>query len=606
MENLFLEPYSLMSNSQSLGPLVFIQRKGESLTNCRVITQYFFLFKGGTNQMMRSSMIKEGILKTSSRSLLKALGLTNDEIAKPFIGVCNSMNTAVPGHMHLNAIADAVMAGIYSNGGTPIMFPAIGVCDGMICGQPGMKYSLPTRELIADSIESVALAQCLDALVLIATCDKIVPGMLMAAARLDIPSILISGGPMMAGRFNGKDISIISIGEAIGGMIAGKVTPDELLAMEDVACPGCGGCSGMFTANSMNCMSEVLGMALPGNGTIPAVHAARIRLAKETGHRIVDMYNEDLKPSDIMTRETFMNALTMDMMIGCSTNTVLHLPAIANELDIKIDLQTINDIGKKTPNVCHISPAGPYHIQDLDEAGGMSALINLGIEGGLVNGSTQTVTGKTIQENVAGCQVKNTEIVRPLDNPHSPEGGLSILWGNLAPEGSVVKSGAVDPSCYVFRGPAKVFNNEDDAKMATIGGKVQKGDVVVIRYEGPQGGPGMQEMIAVTALLAGLGLEKDIALVTDGRFSGATRGASVGHICPEASAGGPIALVEDGDIIEVNIPERTVKLEVDDAVLAERRAKWVAPELPVKKGWLVRYSAQVSSASQGATLRQRL
>jgi dihydroxy-acid dehydratase len=466
-----------------------------------------------------------------------------------------------------------------------------------------MKYSLPTRELIADSIESVALAHCFDALVLVASCDKIVPGMLMAAARLNIPSIIISGGPMMAGNFKGKDMSIINIGEAIGELIAGKITAEELLEMEDYACPGCGACAGMFTANSMNCMTEILGMALPGNGTVPAVHSARLRLAKKTGERIVAMFEEDLKPADIITEQALINALTLDMMIGCSTNTVLHLPAIAHELGIKISLPQIDEIGKKTPNVCHISPSGPYHLQDLHDNGGMPALIKMAIEGGLVNGNTKTVTGQTLAENVADAKFANNDIIRPLDNPYSREGGLAILWGNLAPEGSVIKSAAVDPSMFYHRGPAKVFNSETEAQHAILGGQIEKGDVIVIRYEGPQGGPGMQEMIAVTAILAGLGLEKDVALVTDGRFSGATRGGAVGHVCPEASAGGPIALVEDGDMIEIDISRRALNLLVDDAELEKRKQSWVPPAPTVTKGWLTRYAKLVSSASEGAILK---
>ncbi len=551
---------------------------------------------------MRSDVLKDGITRTSARSLLKALGFTSEDIKKPWIGICNTFNTIIPGHMNLNTITDAVSAGIWIAGGTPMVFPAIGVCDGIICGNPGMKYSLPTRELIADSIESVAESHCLDALVLVASCDKIVPGVLMAAARLDIPSIVISGGPMMAGNFQEKDISIIDIGEAIGGLIAGKITPEELLEMEDYACPGCGACSGMFTANSMNCMTEILGMALPGNGTIPAIDSARLRLAKKTGERIVAMFHEDLKPSDIIKEETIINALTLDMMIGCSTNTVLHLPAIAHELGIPVTLKQIDDIGKKSPNVCHISPSGPYHLQDLDKNGGMSTLIKLALDGGLINGNMKTVTGKTLAENVQDVKVTNNEIVRPLSNPYSDEGGLAILWGNLAPEGSVVKAAAVDPSMFYHKGPAKVFDSETDAQNAVLGGKISKGDVIVIRYEGPQGGPGMQEMIAVTALLAGLGIEKEVALVTDGRFSGATRGGSVGHVCPEASAGGPIALVEDGDLIEIDIPNRTLNFLVDGEELTKRKEAWTAPAPKITKGWLTRYAKLVSSASRGAIL----
>jgi dihydroxy-acid dehydratase len=556
---------------------------------------------------MKSDVLKDGIFKTSARSLLKALGMTSDEIKKPWIGVCNSFTTLIPGHMHLNQIANAVVSGIESNGGTSFMFPAIGICDGITCGNPGMRFSLPSRELIADSIESVAEAHALDALVLIPTCDKIVPGMLMAAARLDIPSIVVSGGPMMAGRFQGKDVSIIDIGEAIGGYMVGKVTAEDLAIMEDQACPGCGGCAGMFTANSMNCMTEVLGMALPGNGTIPAVHSGRLRLAKASGQRIVDMVQEDLRPSRIMTSEVLRNALVMDMMIGCSTNTTLHLPAIAHELNIDLDIQDFDDIGKTTPNVCHISPAGPYHIQDLDENGGISALLELGIQGGFISGDHITVTGRTLREVVAGKAdlISDKEVIRPLEQPYSPEGGLAILWGNLAPEGSVVKISAMDPAMFQHTGPARVFDSENDAQTALFEGKIAKGDVIVVRYEGPKGGPGMQEMIAITAILAGMGLASDVALVTDGRFSGATRGGAIGHVTPEAADGGPIGLIQEGDTIVIDIPNRTLNVLVEEDEWARRRAEWEIPAKLRSKSWLARYADHVGPASKGAVLSIR-
>ncbi|MGE5380989.1 MAG: dihydroxy-acid dehydratase [Methylocystaceae bacterium] len=557
---------------------------------------------------MRSDVLKDGVLRSSSRSLLKALGLTNEEIKKPWIGICNSFNTLVPGHMHLNTITEAVMAGVYSNGGTPFVFPAIGICDGITCGNPGMRFSLPSRELIADSIETIVEAHALDALVLIPTCDKIVPGMLMAAARLDLPCIVVSGGPMMAGRLEGQNVSIISIGEAIGSLMKGETSVEKLAELEEAACPGCGGCAGMFTANSMNCLTEVLGMALPGNGTIPAVASARLRMAKNAGYRIVDMFREDLKPSRIMTSQALQNAVVLDMMIGCSTNTALHLPAIAHELRIDLDINVFDAIGRQTPNICHISPAGPYHLQDLDENGGVSAILDQGIKGKLINGDCLTVSGDRLAAVVEGAaaRIRNQEVIRPLERPYSEEGGLAILWGNIAPEGSVVKISAMDPAMFYHRGPARVFESEGQAQQAVLQGQINKGDVIVIRGEGPQGGPGMQEMIAVTALLAGFGLASEVALITDGRFSGATRGGSVGHISPEAAAGGPITLIEEGDQIEIDIPARTVNVVVDAEVLAQRKDNWQPPAAKTTRGWLARYAQMVGPASSGAVLKTRL
>ncbi len=556
---------------------------------------------------MKSAAVKDGVVRATSRSLLKASGWTDEEIRQPFIGIANAITNVFPGHSHLQQIGDAVMAGVRMAGGTPLMFSTIAVCDGLANGHEGMKFSLPSREIIADSIEIMARAHCFDAMVLIASCDKIVPGMLMAAARLNLPSILVSGGPMMAGRFAGTDISLIDLGEARGRVLRKDLTEEKFNEMEDEACPGCGSCAGMFTANSMGCLAEALGMALPGNGTIPAVHAARIRLAKASGQRAVEAFRDDLKPSDILTCDAFLNALTLDMLIGCSTNSALHLPAIAHEMNLGIDLSTIHAVGQKTPNVTRISPAiSPdgkrYHLQDLHEAGGISALLHMALKGGLLNGSVKTVTGRTVAENVEGREVTNPKVIRPLEDPFSPQGGLAVLWGNLAPEGAIVKAAAVAPEMLRHKGPARVFDSERDAFAAVAEGRIQKGDVVVVRYEGPRGGPGMQEMIVVTAMLAGMGLDKEVALVTDGRFSGATRGASVGHVSPEAAAGGPIALVEEGDLIEINIPAGTLTLLVEDAELQRRRSKWACPPPKITSGYLARYAEQVQSASVGAVV----
>jgi dihydroxy-acid dehydratase len=556
---------------------------------------------------MNSNTIKEGLFKATPRSLLKAAGWTDEEIKQPFIGVANSLTNIFPGHAHHHQIGDAVTAGIRLAGATPLMFSTIAVCDGIANGHEGMKFSLPSREIIADSIEVMTRAHCFDALALIASCDKIIPGMLMAATRLNLPAIIVTGGPMMAGRHKGRDISVVDLGEARGKVLAGKISQEEFAEIEDAACPGCGSCAGMFTANSMGCLSEALGMALPGNGTIPAVHAGRIRLAKETGKRIVAMFRENLRPSDILTQDAFVNALTVDMLIGCSTNTVLHLPAIAKEVGIDIDLNMIDEIGRKTPNVCRISPAispvGRLHLQDLHEAGGIGALLNMSLAAGLIQGNTVTVTGKTLADNVKGCRILNPEVIRPLDNPFSPEGGLSVLRGSLAPDGAVVKTAAVAPEMLKHTGPARVFNSEREAFKAVSKNRIKKGDVVIVRYEGPRGGPGMQEMVVVTAILTGMGLDKDVALITDGRFSGATRGASIGHVSPEACAGGPIALVEEGDLIQIDIPSRSVELLVDENLLADRKSKWVCPPPKVTSGYLARYAVQVDSASNGAVMK---
>lgn len=552
---------------------------------------------------MNSDKVKDGLMKVPVRSLFKAAGWTDDELARPFVGVASSYTNIFPGHSHLDRVADAVMAGVRLAGGTPMLFSTIAVCDGVAMSHEGMKYSLASRELIADSVEIMAKAHCFDGLVLVASCDKIVPGMLMAAARLDVPAILIGGGPMMAGRYRGRDISGIDLAEATAGVLVGKSTEDEVREMEDLANPGCGSCAGMFTANSMGCLSEALGMALPGNGTIPAVSAARIRLAKDTGRRIVRMIEDDLRPSAILTQRAFLNALTADMLIGCSTNTVLHLPAIAAEAGVHIDLKTVDKVSRETPNICRLAPAGRHHLQDLHEAGGMSALINLAVLGGLLDGSATTVTGKTPAENVRGCAVRDAEVVRPLEHPYDKAGGLAVLWGNLAPDGAVVKTAAVLPQMLVHTGPARVFDSEHDAFTAVVSGQVQRGDVVVIRYEGPAGGPGMQEMLAVTAVLAGMDMDRDVVLVTDGRFSGATRGASIGHVSPEASAGGPIALVENQDLIRIDIPSRSLELLVDETTLAERRARWVRPPARIDRGYLARYANQVTSGAAGAVLR---
>ena len=538
-----------------------------------------------------------------NRSLLRACGLTEEEMSRPLIGVVSAYSEIIPGHINLDKIADAVKAGVSMAGGTPVVVPAIGVCDGIAMGHIGMKYSLPSRELIADSVETLAQAHQMDALVLIPNCDKIVPGMLMAAARLNIPSILISGGPMLAGRFDGEEISLSKTFETVGAYKAGLVTEEQLLECETGSCPGCGSCSGMYTANSMNCLSEAIGMALPGNGTIPAVHAARIHLAKHAGMKIMELLEKDIKPRDILTEKAFRNALTCEMALGCSTNTVLHLLAIAHEAGVEVDLHLLNELSAKVPNLCHLAPAGPHHIEELDRAGGIPAVMQELTQRNLLDLSLITATGKTVGENLTGVTNRNPEVVRPIDHPYSEMGGIAVLWGNLAEHGCVVKRSAVAPEMMVHSGPARVFDSEDTAIAAIYGGEIHKGDVVIIRYEGPKGGPGMREMLNPTSALAGMKLDKDVALITDGRFSGASRGASIGHVSPEAAAGGNIALVQEGDCIEIDIPNSRVHLAVSDAELASRRAAFVLPEPKIKTGWLGRYARLVSSADQGAIMQ---
>lgn len=553
---------------------------------------------------MLSERAKKGLEKAPHRSLFKAIGLTDEEINRPLIGIVNSKNDIVPGHINLDKIAEAVKAGVRLKGGTPLEFSTIGVCDGIAMNHIGMKYSLASRELIADTIEIMATAHAFDALVFIPNCDKIVPGMLMAAARLNLPAIFISGGPMLAGSFKGKKVSLSQVFEGVGAAAAGRMTEEELYELEESACPTCGSCSGMFTANSMNCLTEALGMALPGNGTVPAVYAERIRLAKKAGMQIMELLDKNIRPLDIMTEDAFYNAIRLDMAIGCSTNSVLHLMAIANEAGVKIDLSLFNEISRTTPHLCKISPAGEHHMEDLYRAGGISALYNELNKRGLVKTECITVTGSTIGENVKNKPVLDCSVIRPVDDPHSESGGLAILFGNLAPEGAVVKKGAVALEMMQHEGRARVFDSEEAAVEAILGGKINKGDVIVIRYEGPKGGPGMREMLTPTSAVAGMGLDKDVALITDGRFSGATRGASIGHVSPEAAAGGTIALVEEGDIIRIDIPACKLELLVDEETLNMRKANWKEPESRIKTGYMKRYAQMVESASTGAVFRK--
>lgn len=552
---------------------------------------------------MNSDVIKKGIEKAPHRSLFKAMGYTDEEINRPLIGVANSKNDIIPGHIHLDKITEAVKAGIRMAGGTPVEFGVIGVCDGIAMGHLGMKYSLATRELIADSCEAMALAHSFDGMVFIPNCDKIVPGMLMAAARINIPSVFISGGPMLSIKKDGEYLDLNSVFEAVGAFKAGKMTEAEVYDYEDNACPGCGSCSGMFTANSMNCLTEALGMGLPGNGTIPAVYAGRIRLAKMVGMKIMELVEKDIKPSDILVPEAFKNALTVDMALGCSTNSVLHLLAISHEAGVEIDLDIINDISSRVPNICKLSPAGPHHLQDLYAAGGVQAVMKELAGKDLINDELLTITGKKVGENIEKACILNREVIRSLDNPYSPTGGIAVLRGNIAPDGAVVKRSAVAPEMLCHRGPAKVFNSEDEAISAIYNGKIIEGDVVIIRYEGPKGGPGMREMLSPTSAIAGMGLDKDVALITDGRFSGATRGASIGHVSPEAMEGGPIAAVKDGDIININIPEGKLNVEISDEELGKRLAAWKAPAPRITQGYLGRYAKMVSSASTGAVFK---
>ena len=547
-----------------------------------------------------SKKVTTKVVNAPQRSLFKALGLTDDELEGPLIGVCNSYSELIPGHQDLDKVAVAVKSGITRAGGTPLEFGTIGVCDGIAMGHQGMHYSLASRELIADSVEAVARAHALDALVLIPNCDKIVPGMMMAALRLNLPAIVISGGPMMAGRHQGENIDLKTVFEKSAGVSSGKVSEEELAEIEDSACPGCGSCSGMFTANSMNCLSEVLGLALPGNGTIPAVSAARRRLAKETGKQVVKLFEEDIKPRDIVTEESFSNALRVDMALGCSTNTALHLPAIANEARIKLEIDLINEIKEEVPHLCSLSPGGKYHIQDLDEAGGVPAVMKRLMDNGRFNGEVMTVTGQSHKENLAGIQVRNAEVIRDIEKAYHEKGGLAVLKGNLAPDGSVVKQAAVADAMLVHEGPARAFDSEEAAVEAIRTGKIKSGDVIVIRYEGPQGGPGMREMLTPTSSLAGIGLDKEVALITDGRFSGATRGAAIGHVSPEAMEGGPIGAVEEGDLIKIDIPGETIEIELTGGELEKRLASLEKPEPKVNGGYLARYAKLVGSASKGA------
>ena len=551
---------------------------------------------------MRSDAVKTGTQQAPHRSLFNALGMTKEEMERPLVGIVCSYNEIVPGHMNLDKIAQAVKLGVAMAGGTPVMFPAIAVCDGIAMGHIGMKYSLVTRDLIADSTEAMALAHQFDALVMIPNCDKNVPGLLMAAARINVPTVFVSGGPMLAGHLNGHKTSLSSMFEAVGAYAAGKLTEEGLTECENKTCPTCGSCSGMYTANSMNCLTEVLGMGLKGNGTIPAVYSERIRLAKHAGMQVMEMYRRNIRPRDIMTKEALLNALTVDMALGCSTNSMLHLPAIAHEIGWDFDISFANEISAKTPNICHLAPAGPTYMEDLNEAGGVYAVMNELNKKGLLHTECMTVTGKTVGENIKDCVNLNPEVIRPIDNPYSTTGGLAVLRGNLAPDGSVVKRSAVVAEMMVHEGPARVFDCEEDAIAAIKGGKIVEGDVVVIRYEGPKGGPGMREMLNPTSAIAGMGLGSSVALITDGRFSGASRGASIGHVSPEAAVGGPIALVEEGDIISINIPELKLELKVSDEELAARKAKWQPREPKVTTGYLARYAAMVTSGNRGAIL----
>ncbi|MBQ7020975.1 MAG: dihydroxy-acid dehydratase [Phascolarctobacterium sp.] len=553
---------------------------------------------------MRSIEVKKGSTRAAHRSLFYAMGYTEEELKKPLIGVCCAANEIIPGHMHLDTIAQAVKYGILEAGGTPIEFPAIGICDGIAMGHNGMKYPLASRELVADSVEAVANGHAFDALVLIPNCDKIVPGMLMAAARLNIPTVVVSGGPMLPGRLNGKDISVSTVFEAAGRFESGQIGKAELSEIEHCACPGCGSCSGLFTANTMNCLTEVLGMGLPGNGTIPAAYnGQRIALAKHAGMAVMNLLEKNIRPRDIMTAKAFENAITVDMAIGGSSNTALHLPAIAHEAGIDLPLELFDKISKKTPYLTKLSPGGSHHIIDLNEAGGISAVMHELDKLKLIKKSCMTVTGKTIGQLIKHAEITRPDVIRTVEDPYRKTGGIAVLKGNIAPECSVVKESAVAEEMLVHSGPAKVFNSEDEAIAAICGRKIEKGDVVVIRYEGPKGGPGMREMLNPTSVLAGMGLDKDVALLTDGRFSGATRGACIGHISPEAREGGNIALIQDGDIIEIDIPNRTLNVKLSEEELAERKAAWVCPPPKVKSGYLARYAALVTSAATGAVLR---
>ncbi|CDC95279.1 dihydroxy-acid dehydratase [Roseburia sp. CAG:380] len=555
---------------------------------------------------MRSDAVKKGMATAPQRSLFNALGITKEELEKPLVGIVSSYNEIVPGHMNIDKIVDAVKMGVAMAGGTPIVFPAIAVCDGIAMGHTGMKYSLVTRDLICDSTECMALAHQFDALVMVPNCDKNVPGLLMAAARLNIPTVFVSGGPMLAGHVNGQRTSLSSMFEAVGSYAAGTMTEEQVDDYVCHACPTCGSCSGMYTANSMNCLTEAIGMGLQGNGTIPAVYSDRIKLAKHAGMKVMELYEKNICPRDILTPEAFENALTVDMALGCSTNTMLHLPAIAHEAGVELNLDMANAISAKTPNLCHLAPAGHTYMEQLNEAGGIYAVMNELNKKGLLHTDLITATGKTVGENIAGCENRDPEVIRPIDNPYSETGGIAVLRGNIAPDSGVVKRSAVVPEMLVHEGPARVFECEEDAIAAIRGGKIVEGDVVVIRYEGPKGGPGMREMLNPTSAIAGMGLGSSVALITDGRFSGASRGASIGHISPEAAVGGPIALIEEGDIIAIDIPANTINVKVSDEELAARREKWTPREPKVKTGYLARYASMVTSADKGAILKSGL
>ncbi|MCI9486759.1 MAG: dihydroxy-acid dehydratase [Lachnospiraceae bacterium] len=554
---------------------------------------------------MRSDAVKKGMQQAPHRSLFNALGYTEEELDRPLVGIVSSYNEIVPGHMNLDKIVAAVKQGVAMAGGTPIVFPAIAVCDGIAMGHMGMKYSLVTRDLIADSTECMALAHQFDALVMVPNCDKNVPGLLMAAARLNIPTIFVSGGPMLAGHVKGQKRSLSSMFEAVGSYSAGTMSEEDVREFENKVCPTCGSCSGMYTANSMNCLTEALGMGLPGNGTIPAVYSERIKLAKRAGMQIMELLKKDIKPRDIMTEKAFMNALTVDMALGCSTNSMLHLPAIAHEAGVELNVDIANEVSARTPNLCHLAPAGPTYMEDLNEAGGVYAVMNELTKKSLLYTDLITATGKTVGENIAGCEIRDKEVIRPLDNPYSETGGLAILKGNIAPDSGVVKRSAVVPEMMKHEGPARVFDCEEDAIEAIKGGKIVAGDVVVIRYEGPKGGPGMREMLNPTSAIAGMGLGSSVALITDGRFSGASRGASIGHVSPEAAVGGPIALIEEGDIIAIDIDACSLNVKVSDEELAARRAKWQPREPKITTGYLARYANLVTSGNTGAILRDK-
>ena len=552
---------------------------------------------------MRSDVVKKGMQTAPQRSLFNALGLTEEELERPLVGIVSSYNEIVPGHMNIDKIVEAVKTGVAMAGGTPIVFPAIAVCDGIAMGHMGMKYSLVTRDLIADSTECMALAHQFDALVMVPNCDKNVPGLLMAAARVNIPTVFVSGGPMLAGHVNGQKTSLSSMFEAVGANAAGKMSDEEVDNYVCNACPTCGSCSGMYTANSMNCLTEAIGMGLQGNGTIPAVYSQRIKLAKHAGMKVMELLEKNIRPRDILTKEAFMNALTVDMALGCSTNTMLHLPAIAHEAGVEINLDIANEISAKTPNLCHLAPAGHHYMEELNEAGGIYSVMNELAQAGLLNTDLITATGKTVGENIRGCENKNPEIIRPIDDPYMKTGGIAVLRGNIAPDSCVVKRSAVVPEMMVHEGPARVFDCEEDAIDAIKSGKIVEGDVVVIRYEGPKGGPGMREMLNPTSAIAGMGLGSSVALITDGRFSGASRGASIGHVSPEAAVGGPIALIEEGDIIAIDIPANPINVKVSDEEMAKRQEAWTPKEPKVKTGYLARYASMVTSADKGAILQ---